>query len=50
MIFKTSRIWAMTAAMIAGGSAIAQEDSSNRVAANTDWQGVQGDSRAYGDL
>ena len=37
MIFKTSRIWAMTAAMIAGGSAIAQEDSSNRVAANTDW-------------
>ena len=37
MIFKTSRIWAMTAAMVAGGSAIAQEDSSNRVAANTDW-------------
>ena len=37
MIFKTSRIWAMTAAMVSGGSAIAQEDSSNRVAANTDW-------------
>ena len=27
----------MTAAMVSGGSAIAQEDSSNRVAANTDW-------------
>ncbi|SFS21098.1 invasion associated locus B family protein [Yoonia litorea] len=37
MIFKTSRILAIGAALFATSGAIAQEDSSNRVAANTDW-------------
>ncbi len=37
MIFKTSRIFALGAALLAGGAAWAQEDSNNRVAAETDW-------------
>lgn len=37
MTFKTSRICAVAAALLVGGTAAAQEDSSNRVAAETDW-------------
>ena len=37
MTFKTSRICALAAALFAGSTALAQEESDNRVAAETDW-------------
>ena len=37
MTFKTPRICALAAALFAGSTALAQEESDNRVAAETDW-------------
>ncbi len=37
MIFKISRMIGVSAALLFAGAAIAQEESDNRVSANTDW-------------